>query len=242
MLNNTTENYFWAARNAISERAYLDAMEAMKQIPKKGNALHEYLLKVGGGWQVYPLAEKGICLYNILSTNAVEQVFGLKEILKARAQLPVSLILGLLEWHFGQFCDLYQKSQKQRWLTHAAQKHIDSISQCFLANKFGSWGMVQTNPIDQVYTIKSHANGGMKRAVLHEIVQLVQGTCTCGRWQQLKLLCEHAYYVVRTIYGPKWMSEMPTNVRCVVIDDVWTWKKWKTLYEGKLLNLFKVRL
>ena len=100
---------FWAARNADSLYAHEVAMEKMKeQCPK----MFEYMSKIDGVWAIHSLIRDDIPIYEVQSSNSVEQIFGLPVILEGRKQLPVTLLNTVLTWHFDSLTVHYETIEK----------------------------------------------------------------------------------------------------------------------------------
>ena len=96
---------FWAARNAESLYAHEVAMENMKE---ECPNMFSYLSAINGVWAIHSLIANDIPIYEIQSSNSVEQVFGLPVILEGRKQLPVTLLNTMLTWHFDSLTVNYQ--------------------------------------------------------------------------------------------------------------------------------------
>ena len=48
--------------------------------------------------------------------------------------------------------------------------------------------------------------------------------------QQMKLPCIHVYAVVTHLYGDKWLSQIPNDVRNGIIGEQWLYRNWSQLY------------
>ena len=219
---------FWTARNARTLTLHEAAMKLMlEKCPK----MHSYLSGIEN-WAIYRLVEAGIPLFELQSSNSVEQVFALPVILESRKQLPVTLLNAVFEWHLSVLMKWYDHVQsnvaRQPFLTPAGQAHIDTIGQGFVNNQYTTFNVVCTNPFEKVYTV--HTKGGMTKSSNYHTVNMLQGTCTCTRLEQMLLPCDHCYAVFRSLYGPQWLSKSTPEEKQSTIGDGWQYQKWAELY------------
>ena len=115
-------------------------------------------------------------------------------------------------------------------MSPAGEEHLNHLGQLYINNGYTSYVVKVTNPLHKIYSVNTR--GPMMQEDVQHTVNLLNGTCCCCRMQQMKLPCVHVYAVVTHLYGDKWLSQIPNDVRNGIIGEQWLYHNWSQLYKN----------
>lgn len=194
--NDTLINFYWNARNAVTESEYKEQMNVLRTTSDEGQKWHDYLVKIDN-WQVYIAFERGNKLYDTKTNNISESVNAL---IKEARELSVFFChQRIVEMTFAW-------NDKCRSAAYAHKKHITPSAQSLYDKQLVLYikhpaGYTIT-PNDQTELMMAtlqpnnqHRDTGVKyRVCLREPVEedgSEVGTCTCSYKRQTGIPCRH---------------------------------------------------
>nr|GEV15323.1 hypothetical protein [Tanacetum cinerariifolium] len=156
---------------------------AINELGLKRPDVYEKLIKAGV--ERWSMAYCPHDRYNYMTSNSVESINNLtRDVIKV-------LITNLMEWY---------KKLVQRWYCERQEKYKDGP-----LDELSDWAKAKTRKrmqkslnwvvvgivVDRVYEVDD------RRRI--QIMELCNGTCTCRKWQVLRLPCGHVLAICRVI-------------------------------------------
>ncbi|KAM3201355.1 hypothetical protein P3L10_033718 [Capsicum annuum] len=174
---------FYAAAKAYSFYEFGDNFVELKsKYPKAAHVLENVL-----GFEKWSRAHFSGNRYDVMTTNIAES---LNSILMDKWEYPMSYIFNSIAKRFGE-----KFRERHAFVGGKENIFVPSAKRILRDNKSASDSLYVVNPNEVLYEYTMLGNG------ITEKVNLLERSCSCRKFNLVKIPCEHAMAALRAKYG-----------------------------------------
>lgn len=208
--------------NAVTEHEYNRRM-ALLQV--KCPQMHTYLSNVDptGNWVLWKAIHRGNRLMGVHSDNMVETIFAV--LLPARKKRSVYFfVTAAFATMNEKYIKHFKKSESARYLhTCAVKKHFDKLQQ-EISQRRERVVVQDVRPGRECGTVQTNCGGAW------ENVNLAAKQCSCQKWQQIGIMCIHAFLFEEKV--AEILKRQFDPYQASFVEDLWTTANYQSFYKG----------
>ncbi|XP_021624999.1 uncharacterized protein LOC110624190 [Manihot esculenta] len=170
-----------ALRTAANQNQKRKFYDAMNKIRKVSPETFEWALKIP--LETWTWSHDGGKRYGSMTTNTIESVNGM---LKGFRALPVTAMVEKIFYQCAKYFDIRRTAylnqmQMGHTFTHACAEVIRNNKM-----KVARHRVTRFSNETLVFEVRTSGTGNK------QVVKLIEGTCTCGKFQEMRIPCSHA--------------------------------------------------